>query len=195
VKLNWASVPLSFAPERSISETVPVESQAMLVQLQRLLRLARDHELRGDRGERGERLFFHLRRASACVAGDAVICNESVESKRRWRKRRWGGFAAMPAFRLLSNYQTASRQSVSLYIYTQWKQSMGSSSCILTACFASSYYFVICLALHSNVQLWWWEHQHFPSYFSQYWFDNVHTKQYWLFIVHIENDMYMHGHS
>ncbi len=82
VKLKWASVPLSLAPERSISETVPVESsQAMLVQLQRLLRLARDHEVR--RGGIGERLFFHLTRASACVAGDAVICNESVESKRR----------------------------------------------------------------------------------------------------------------
>jgi hypothetical protein len=43
--------------------------------------LARDHEVR--RGGIGERLFFHLTRASACVAGDAVICNESVESKRR----------------------------------------------------------------------------------------------------------------
>ena len=86
VKLNWASVPMSFVcvplnsapPERSISETVPVESQTMLVQLQRLLRLARDHEVR----EGGRvRLFFHLTRASACVAGDAVTCNESMESK------------------------------------------------------------------------------------------------------------------
>jgi hypothetical protein len=42
VKLNWANVPLSLnsspdsPPERFISETVPVESQTMLVQLQRL---------------------------------------------------------------------------------------------------------------------------------------------------------------
>lgn len=88
VKLNWASVPLSVVcvplnsapPERFISETVLVRSQTMFVQLQRLLRLARDHEVRGGGGVR---LFFHLTRASACVAGDALICNESMESKRK----------------------------------------------------------------------------------------------------------------
>jgi hypothetical protein len=85
VKLKWASVPLSLAPvtERFISETVPVESQTMLAQLQRLLRFRRDHEARGERGGRGERVFIHLTRASACVAGDAVICNGRMESKRR----------------------------------------------------------------------------------------------------------------
>ena len=83
VKLKWASVPLRFAPEAVISETDPVESQTMLVQLQRFLRLVRDHEVRGERGGRGERVFIHLTRASACVAGDAVMCNGRMEIKRR----------------------------------------------------------------------------------------------------------------
>ena len=83
VKLKWASVPLSLAPVTVISETVPVESQTMLAQLQSLLRFRRDHEARGERGGRGERVFIHLTRASACVAGDAVICNGRMESTRR----------------------------------------------------------------------------------------------------------------
>lgn len=79
VKLNWASVPLRLALERFISETVPDESQTMVVQLQRFLRLVRDHELKGGGVER---LFFHLIRASACVVGDAVMFTESKERKR-----------------------------------------------------------------------------------------------------------------
>jgi hypothetical protein len=39
--------------------------------------------VRGERGGRGERVFIHLTRASACVAGDAVICNGRTEIKRR----------------------------------------------------------------------------------------------------------------
>ncbi len=81
VKLNWASVPLRLLPETFISETVFVESQTIPLQLQRLVRLAVDHEVR--KGE-GRRLFFHLIRASACVAGDAMLFSGSNdnESKR-----------------------------------------------------------------------------------------------------------------
>ena len=79
VKLNWASVPLSLAPEMIISETVPVESQTMPFHLQRLVRLVEDHELRN---EEGRRLFFHWIRAPACVAGDAMVFSESEESKK-----------------------------------------------------------------------------------------------------------------
>ena len=79
VKLNWASVPLRLAPEMTISETVPVESQTKPFHLHRLVMLVEDQELRK---EEGRRLFFHLIRASACVAGDAVLLSGSKESNR-----------------------------------------------------------------------------------------------------------------
>ena len=79
VKLNWASVPLRLAPEMIISETVPVVSQTMPFHLHRLVMLVVDQELRK---EEGTRLFFHLIRASACVAGDDVLFIGSKESKR-----------------------------------------------------------------------------------------------------------------
>lgn len=64
VKLNAVRVALKSSPERFISETAPEESQTMEVQLQRLLRLLRDHEDRGEEGE-NSKLAFHLMRASA----------------------------------------------------------------------------------------------------------------------------------
>ena len=70
LKSNWASVPSSFVSERFITETLPVVSQAIPVQLQRFPMLVRDHdELRE---EEEIKLFFHLTRASASVPCDAV---------------------------------------------------------------------------------------------------------------------------
>ena len=85
VKLNWASVPLSLAPEMIILETVPVESQTMPFHLQSLVRLVEDHELRK---EEGRRLFFHWIRAPACVAGDAMVFSESGEQENVKEKKR-----------------------------------------------------------------------------------------------------------
>ncbi|KAK8557627.1 hypothetical protein V6N13_007984 [Hibiscus sabdariffa] len=57
----------------------------MDVQLQRLSRLGRDQELR----EGGEtcRLFFHWRKASACVLAEHVVFNGNKESKTAWNRR------------------------------------------------------------------------------------------------------------
>lgn len=65
VKLNAVRVALMSARETFISETAPEESQIMEVQLQRLLRLLRDHEERGDGDGESPKLVFHLMRASA----------------------------------------------------------------------------------------------------------------------------------
>lgn len=65
VKLNAERVALMSARETFISETAPEESQTMEVQLQRLLRLLRDHEERGDGDGESPKLVFHLMRASA----------------------------------------------------------------------------------------------------------------------------------
>jgi len=51
---------------------VLVLSQTTAFQLQRLIRLVSDHELR-EEGKGGFRLFFHLTRASASDFSDAVI--------------------------------------------------------------------------------------------------------------------------
>ena len=82
MKSNWASVPSSSLSERFITETFPVVSQAIPVQLQRLPMLVRDHdELRV---EEEIKLFFHLRSTSAsAVAGDAVIVKGSKARKRK----------------------------------------------------------------------------------------------------------------
>lgn len=65
VKLNWVSVPVTLKLERSILVAVLVvlSSQTMAGQLQRLLRLVEDHELR--EGGEEDKLFFHLMRDSA----------------------------------------------------------------------------------------------------------------------------------
>ncbi|KAF2286784.1 hypothetical protein GH714_030326 [Hevea brasiliensis] len=67
-KLNWVSVPFMLRLERFNLETVPVVSQEMAVQLQRLLRLVKDQEFR--EGGKEDKLFLHWMRASACVLGD-----------------------------------------------------------------------------------------------------------------------------
>ena len=80
LKSNWASVPSSCVSERFITETLPVVSQAIPVQLQRFPMLVRDHdELRG---EEEIKLFFHLIRASASVVGDVVIFKGSKARER-----------------------------------------------------------------------------------------------------------------
>ncbi|RXI00760.1 hypothetical protein DVH24_000994 [Malus domestica] len=73
--------------ERSILETVLVLEQEMAVQLQRLLRLVRDHELSsegGDDDEEEEKSFFHLTRDSACCLGDidVVLISGNADSSR-----------------------------------------------------------------------------------------------------------------
>ena len=86
VKLNWAKEAEMFTLERLIWETVPVASQVMEVQLQRLSRLVRDQELR-EVGEK-DKLFFHWTSASACVLAEHVIFNGSKESSTTWNKTR-----------------------------------------------------------------------------------------------------------
>ena len=54
--------------------------QTIAVQLKRLLKLVRYHELSK---EEGDRLFFHLMRASACIVGDDMILAGSKESERK----------------------------------------------------------------------------------------------------------------
>jgi hypothetical protein len=75
------SVPLRLALDKFISKRVVlVVSQTTASQLQRLVWLVSDHELRGDGKGRGEdRLFFHLTRASASVFSDEVIFNGSKD--------------------------------------------------------------------------------------------------------------------
>ncbi|XVF03676.1 hypothetical protein REPUB_Repub05bG0014000 [Reevesia pubescens] len=68
--------PDMFELDRFISETVPLPSQVIEVQLQRL---DMDQELR-EGGEK-DKLFFHWRSASACVLAEHVIFNGSKESK------------------------------------------------------------------------------------------------------------------
>lgn len=89
VKLKFSSVPARFELERFMLVIVPAELQRMPVQLQRFLRLVRDHELREE--DDGDKLFLHLTRASACVAADDLISNGRQTRKRR-RKRRIHGF-------------------------------------------------------------------------------------------------------
>lgn len=85
-KLNWASVPVMFRLERFNLETVPVVSQEMAAQLQRLLMLVRDQEL--SEGGEEDKLFLHWMRASACIVDDEVICDGSKERRKRIRRRR-----------------------------------------------------------------------------------------------------------
>ncbi|GMN75762.1 hypothetical protein TIFTF001_056484 [Ficus carica] len=73
----------------------------MEVQLQRLLTLERDHELR--EGSAEDKLFFHLTRASACVLGEEVIFKGSKVSKRRIPKRREKGILGT-AFMVLTSF-------------------------------------------------------------------------------------------
>ena len=75
-----------FALDRLISETVPLPSQVMEVQLQRLLRLDRDQEFK-EGGEKNK-LFFHWTSASACVLAEHVIFNGSKENKTTWKRTR-----------------------------------------------------------------------------------------------------------
>lgn len=81
VKSNSVSDAVRLKFERSIWETVLVlGSQTMEVQLQRLFKFVRDHELREGGGE--PKLLFQLTKASACVLGDEVAFNGSNESKK-----------------------------------------------------------------------------------------------------------------
>ena len=80
LKSNLASVPSSSVSERFISETLPVVSQAIPVQLQRFPMLVRDHDELREREE--IKLFFHLRRHSASIVGEDVIVKGSKERKR-----------------------------------------------------------------------------------------------------------------
>lgn len=81
VKSNSVSDAVRLKFERSIWETVLVlGSQTMEVQLQRLFKFVRDHELREGGGE--PKLLFQLIKASACVLGDEVAFNGSNESKK-----------------------------------------------------------------------------------------------------------------
>ncbi|CAN6722935.1 unnamed protein product [Malus baccata var. baccata] len=73
--------------ERSILETVLVLEQEMAVQLQRLLRLVRDHELSsegGDDDDDEDQSSFHLTSDSACFLGDidAVLISGNADSSR-----------------------------------------------------------------------------------------------------------------
>ncbi|RXI00771.1 hypothetical protein DVH24_001005 [Malus domestica] len=71
--------------ERSISETVLVLEQEMAVQLQRLLRLVRDHELSSEGGDDEEdQSSFHLTSDSACFLGDkdVVLISGNADSSR-----------------------------------------------------------------------------------------------------------------
>jgi hypothetical protein len=52
--------------------------------LQRLLRLERDHELRG--GGEKDKVLFHWRRASACVLADDLAFKGNKERRRRWKR-------------------------------------------------------------------------------------------------------------
>ena len=65
------SVPKICILERSILETVLVLEQEMAVQLQRLLRLVRDHELSSD--DDVYQSSFHLTSDSACFLGDIDV--------------------------------------------------------------------------------------------------------------------------
>lgn len=81
--------PDTFELERLIWETVPVaSSQVMEVQLQRLLRLDSDQELR--EGGENDKVFFHRTSASAWVLAEHVIFNGSKESKTTWNRTRQG---------------------------------------------------------------------------------------------------------
>lgn len=95
VKLNRFNVPFSSKPERSIRETSPMDlSQTMEVQLQRLLMLERDHELRED-GE-GDKLFFHWIKSCACVLGEELIFNgNKVNNNSTKRRQENGGFGTV----------------------------------------------------------------------------------------------------
>jgi hypothetical protein len=55
-----------------------VELQETAVHLQRLLRLERDHELRG--GGEKDKVLFHWRRASACVLADDLAFKGNKEN-------------------------------------------------------------------------------------------------------------------
>jgi hypothetical protein len=61
-----------------------VELQETAVHLQRLLRLERDHELRG--GGEKDKVLFHWRRASACVFADDLAFKGNKERRRRWKR-------------------------------------------------------------------------------------------------------------
>ena len=80
------SVPVICILERSILETVLVLEQEMAVQLQRLLRLVRDHELSGEGGDDDdeEKPSFHLMSDSACFLGDidVVLISGNADSSR-----------------------------------------------------------------------------------------------------------------
>ncbi|KAM1270722.1 hypothetical protein ACFX13_032598 [Malus domestica] len=76
------SVPVICISERSILETVVVLEQEMAVQLQRLLRLVRDHELSSEGDE--YQSSFHLTSDSACFLGDidVVLISGNADSSR-----------------------------------------------------------------------------------------------------------------
>ena len=81
VKLKWVSVAEMLKLERSIWETCfLLWSQTMAVQLQRLLRLVRDHEVREGGAE--AKVFFQVSKASACVFGDEMALNGSKASRK-----------------------------------------------------------------------------------------------------------------
>ncbi|KAM2834614.1 hypothetical protein PS2_031618 [Malus domestica] len=83
------SDPIMCILERSILEIILVLEQEMAVQLQRLLRLVRDHELRSEGGDNDDddelkRPSFHLTSDSACFLEDidVVLINGNADSRR-----------------------------------------------------------------------------------------------------------------
>lgn len=59
-----------------------MELQETAVHLQRLLRLERDHELRG--GGEKDKVLFHWRRASACVLADDLAFKGMISPTHKW---------------------------------------------------------------------------------------------------------------